>query len=197
MTNSVTLLPDHKGFTKPKVVGDEYVVLADCDITAYRTGTTATAASQTITAVASADTYTRGAGSYLTDGFVVGDHIVIAGSASGNNNLVSKIESVTATVITVDDGYGGSLSDNTGGGDEVITHAGEKITATSLGLSSITSVEVLSQEMHDNNFIVGEISSDDSFFYLYAYTTGSAGLLSASLQSGDIGTVRLKVYGLL
>jgi len=195
MTNTVNLVADHKGFTKPKAVADEYVVIGDCDITAYRTGTTATAASQTITASASADTYTRGAGSYLTDGFVVGDHIVIAGSATANNNLVSLIESITATVITVDDGYGGSLSDNTGGGDEVITHAGEKILASSFGLDTISHVEIVGQEFHDNNFIIGDISADKSFFYLYCYTTGSAGLLSASLQSGNIGKVRLKITG--
>jgi hypothetical protein len=35
LTHTVTLIADHKGFTKPKVVGDEYVVDAFIDITSY------------------------------------------------------------------------------------------------------------------------------------------------------------------
>ena len=191
MTHTVTLLADHKGFTKPKVLGDEYVSLGSCNITAYRTGTTGTAASQTINTTHTAR-YTRAAGSYITDGFVVGDHIVIVGSETANNNKVSVIDVVDATTISV---VGGGLSNGTGGGDEQITSAGEKILASSFGLATLSSVELAGQENHDNNFIIGEISADGTFFYLYAYTTGSAALLSASLRSGDLGTVKLKVTG--
>ena len=35
MAHTVTLIADHKGFTNPKVVGDEYVVDAFIDITSY------------------------------------------------------------------------------------------------------------------------------------------------------------------
>ena len=35
MAHTVTLIADHKGYTKPKVVGDEYVVDAFVDITSY------------------------------------------------------------------------------------------------------------------------------------------------------------------
>ena len=35
MAHTVTLLADHKGYTKPKVVGDEYVVDAVIDVTSY------------------------------------------------------------------------------------------------------------------------------------------------------------------
>lgn len=191
MTNSVTIKSDHLGTSRPYVVGHQYVVLADCDITAYRTGTTATAASQTITAASGGKTYTRTAGSYLTDGFVVGDHVVVAGSAGNNNDDVIKISALTATVLTTTQ----AVTADTGGGDESFTHAGEKILASSFGLSEITSVEVVGQENHDNQFVIGDISADGSFFYLYAYTLGSAALLSASLQSGDIGVVSLKVTG--
>jgi hypothetical protein len=47
LTNTVTILADHKGFARPRVLGDEYVVLGQCAITSFRTGTTA---SGTITA---------------------------------------------------------------------------------------------------------------------------------------------------
>lgn len=38
MTHSVTLLADHKGFTKPRANGDEYMVDAIVNITAYVQG---------------------------------------------------------------------------------------------------------------------------------------------------------------
>ena len=38
MAVTVTLIPDHKGFTGPKVMGDEYYVDALCNVTAYTTG---------------------------------------------------------------------------------------------------------------------------------------------------------------
>ncbi|HEY3516541.1 MAG TPA: hypothetical protein VGL98_05790, partial [Gammaproteobacteria bacterium] len=45
------------------------------------------------------DTITRAAGSWLADGFVVGDTIVITGS--GSNNITAVIASLSATVITL------------------------------------------------------------------------------------------------
>jgi hypothetical protein len=49
---------------------------------------------------ATGDTITRSAGSWITDGFVVGDWIIVAGSAS--NNVAGVIASLSATVITLD-----------------------------------------------------------------------------------------------
>tara|TARA_Y100001938_G_scaffold149883_1_gene238447 strand:+ start:2512 stop:3099 length:588 start_codon:yes stop_codon:yes gene_type:complete len=193
MTNSVTLLADHKGYTKPKAVADEYVSLGDCDITAYRTGTTATADNLTIAANATANTYTVAGSTTAFADFQVGDHIVITDSASANNALVSRITTLTNStdsVMTVV-----SVAGTDSGGNEEITHAGEKILASSFGLASVSHVELVGQENHDVNIIIGDISNDKTFFYLYAYTTGSAALLSASLASGDIGKVRLKVTG--
>lgn len=45
------------------------------------------------------DTITRSAGSWIADGFAVGDWIVVTGSAS--NNVAGPIASLTATVITL------------------------------------------------------------------------------------------------
>mgnify|MGYP003660253045 CR=1 FL=1 len=193
MTNTVTLRADHLGSDKPYVNGHQYTVVGDCNITAYRTGAIAND-SVNINAATSGDTYTRATGSFITDGFVAGDHIVIVGSAGANDLLVSKVESVAATIITVDDGYGGTLTDDTGGG-EVITHAGEKVLASDFGLSTIASVELLQVENHDNNVILGDISADGTYFYVYLYKTGSAALLAASLQSGDCGVLGMKITG--
>lgn len=49
---------------------------------------------------ATGDTITRDAGSFITDGFAVGDYIVVAGSAS--NNVTGVIASLSGTVITLD-----------------------------------------------------------------------------------------------
>jgi hypothetical protein len=190
VTNTVTLLADHKGFTKPKVLGDEYVSLGSCAITSYRTGTTATAASQTIVA-ATAKKYTRAAGSYIDDGFVVGDHVVITGSAGNNNDDVIKISALSATVFNTLQ----AVAADSGSGDESLLHAGEKILASSFGLASISSIELVGQTNHDCHYVIGDVSLDKSFVYLYAYTTGAAALLAASLQSGNLGTVKLKVTG--
>lgn len=38
MAVTVTLIPDHKGFSGPKVSADEYYVDALCNVTAYTTG---------------------------------------------------------------------------------------------------------------------------------------------------------------
>jgi hypothetical protein len=48
---------------------------------------------------ATGDTITRSAGSWITDGFAVGDTITVAGSAS--NNVTGAIASLSATVITL------------------------------------------------------------------------------------------------
>lgn len=45
MTFSVNLIADHKGFTNPKVVGDEYCVDAALQFTVYHTADRVTAAS--------------------------------------------------------------------------------------------------------------------------------------------------------
>ncbi len=191
MTNAITLIADHKGFTRPKVVGDDYIVLADCAITAYRTGTTATAASQTITAATSGDTLTRTSGSYLTDGFEVGDIVTIAGSAGANNALLMEITALTATVLTTDS----NLTNDTGGGNEQITHAGEVVTAASLGLSSITSVAIVGQNKFNTYYYAGRVSNTGDKAYLYCMADAGPIADNTGLASGDLGTIRLEVRG--
>lgn len=61
------------------------------------------AAAQTLTFAevgATGDTVTRSAGSWITDGFAVGDVVTITGSAS--NNVTGRIAALTATVLTFD-----------------------------------------------------------------------------------------------
>lgn len=51
---------------------------------------------------ATGDTITRSAGSWISDGFAVGDIITVTGSASNNFTSAAKITAVSATVITLD-----------------------------------------------------------------------------------------------
>ncbi len=50
------------------------------------------------------DTITRNEGSWITDGFVVGDVVTVAGAlaSSGYNNVTGRIKALTATVLTFD-----------------------------------------------------------------------------------------------
>lgn len=99
-----------------KVYGDNNV-----DANAYAT-TVATAASQTISVVAASGTFTRSAGSYITDGFIPGQRFEAAGLT--NNTGTYTIDTVTATVITIVAEEWADLTDETGGGDEQLTVTG-------------------------------------------------------------------------
>ena len=55
----------------------------------------------TVTVVASARTLTRSTGSYITDGFVVGDVVITSGFTAAGNNGTFKILTLTATVMTL------------------------------------------------------------------------------------------------
>jgi len=197
VTNVVTLIADHKGIAKPFVVGHQYVSLASVAVSSYRTGSPATAASQTITAAdADPDTLTRGAGSYLTDGFAAGDYVTILGSASGNNSQVFEIGSLSATVLTASGPT--ALSANSGNADEQVLHVGEKLLAADFGLASFTQVEVSNPSLLDANWIVGDISSDGTYCYLYCFTLGSAAnTAGVKALADDLGTLRVRATGLL
>ena len=54
----------------------------------------------TIAFAAAGKTITRSAGSFVTDGFAVGDQIVITGAAAAGNNQTITLTGVTATVLT-------------------------------------------------------------------------------------------------
>lgn len=54
----------------------------------------------TVTVAAAGKTFTRAAGSFLTDGFAVGDYVQWAGFTNAGNNTTQKITTLTATVMT-------------------------------------------------------------------------------------------------
>jgi len=204
LTHTITLVADHKGQSKPSVLGDEYVVLGDMTTTAYRVGSPANA-SVNINA-ATDETLTRASGSFITDGFVVGDYCTIVGSAGANDAHLMQIKTLTATVLTTEADT--ALSADTGGG-EVITHAGEKILASSFGLSTFTHVEVVGQESLREKYYVTSPRDSGKHVYLYALSANGDGTNAASHLVGDtlvgganvatgtttLGSIRLKAIG--
>ena len=195
MAHTITLVADHLGTSAPYVVGHKYEAVADLEISAYRGAGVASAASQTITAATPANTFTRGAGSYLTDGFAVGDYITILGSHASNNAQWMRIETVTATVITVTDSL--TVTADTGGGNEQVLHVGEKLLASSFGLSTIDNISVSSST--DQNVEVSfVVASDKSFVHLYARNAGGAfSVAGGKAADALLGTLRVVVKGQL
>ena len=192
MTNTVSLKSDHLGSTRPTVVGHQYTAVGDLTISAYRTGSIANASVQI--AAGTNETYTRVSGSFITDGFQVGDNVCIVGSAGANDAHLSRIITLTATVMTV--GAETALTADAGGA-EIITHGGEKVLASSFGLSEVHSVEVVGQTGSANNWMVNTISSDGSYFHLLCLITGTAGLTLAAMPTGALPPLTLKVIGLI
>ena len=98
IAGAASILPP-KSATTPPGGG---LAIALLQATATMTGLT------TVTIDGTAHTITRSAGSWLTDGFLVGQDVLIAGSAS-NDTFAGLIVSVTATVLT----FAGGLTSET------------------------------------------------------------------------------------
>lgn len=189
MTHTVTLLADHKGYTKPKVVGDEYLVRAKINLTAYRDA----AVTSTVNLVNSAETITFASGTALTQP-VVGRHITIGSAATGGNDGVKLVTASTATVITV--ATNGITADATN--DEItITPTYELLTAAELGLSTITSIRVVGQEslIHLFTEVVGT-SGDTTLADTTTRELGATVMSTgANAAVSDLGFVVVEVTG--
>lgn len=182
MTYSVTQLADHKGFSLPKVSGDEYVATVEVDITSY--GST----NITITGdfLALPNQFTADSGEDISS-LVVGQTVTISDAATSGNNGQETIQAIDGQVITLQ-----SVSAD-GSSDEItLTNTHEVITASSLGFSTITSAEVIGQESLVNGFQVMAYLSGNTSIEVKAFTLSSGAVLATTT---DAGTVRLRVYG--
>lgn len=74
---------------------------------------------QTLTIDTTAKTITRAAGDFTSDGFVVGDMVVLSGFSNAENNTVVYLTAVAALSLT----YAGpsDMVDETGDADEIVT----------------------------------------------------------------------------
>ena len=197
MTNTITNLADHLGSTAPYVVGHKYEVLASLDITSYRTGSPATAASLTISAAnANPDTFARNSGTafdFLASGFLAGDYVTVLGSDADNNSQWMKVGSVVAETMTMDATV--ALTANTGGGDEQILHVGEKVLASGFGLSTIDTLEFLDKEYENADYSY-VLSSDKTYAYVYVTDKGGAfNVAGGKALAANLGTVVVRAQG--
>jgi hypothetical protein len=81
-------------------------------------------ATATVTTSQSGKTYTRATGSFVTDGFLPGDTIVVAGLVNSASNGRKTIAIVSALVITVIEAIG---ADETSVGSVSVTHTGKRL----------------------------------------------------------------------
>tara|TARA_Y100001963_G_scaffold98230_1_gene135095 strand:- start:1071 stop:1673 length:603 start_codon:yes stop_codon:yes gene_type:complete len=198
MTNTVTLDTDHLGSDRPYVVGHKYEVIGTLNITSYRTGSPATAASLTMNAAnANPDTIARNSGTafdFLASGFLAGDYVTILGSDAANNAQWMKVGSVVAETMTMDATV--ALTANTGGGDEQVLHVGEKVLASSFGLSELHSMEFMEKEFENGDYSY-VISTDKSYAYVYVTDKGGAfSVAGGKALAADLGTVKVRAQGL-
>lgn len=128
---------------------------------------------------ATGDTITRATGSWVTDGFEVGDYVRISGTAS--NNVSGKVNAVTATVLTMD------TTDLT---PEVITSSAVRITSepsiTIAGAGPSTLTRNRGSWVADG-FIVGDsVTPDGVSFYTVTAVTATVLTISQAI-SGTVG----------
>ena len=95
--------------------------------------------SQSIAISAAGKTATRSAGSFLTDGFLVNDWVVLGGFANAGNNTLVQITAVTATVMTFGNSVG-LVDEASAAGKTVTSFAGTMKAGTTMQSFSIEGV---------------------------------------------------------
>lgn len=80
-------------------------------------GTWTTAISETVTADAATGTFTRATGSWISDGFAVGDIVTVSGYAAAGNNGRFVVTTVVALVMSVTPIEGQTMATATGAGE--------------------------------------------------------------------------------
>ena len=129
------------------------------------------------------DTITRSVGSFVTDGFVAGDIITVAGAINGGNNFTSLvgIKTVTPLVITLDSD---DLIDEVGTADCTITGS-PGITFAEVGATGDTIVRSRGSWLVDgfraaDNFTIADSVSNDG--------TTTAGIVTVTASTITLDT---------
>lgn len=156
---------------------------------AFVAGSTTGAITTVTAAAATPGTFTRSAGSFITDGFKVGDVVRWTGWATTgvpNNTRNYRITALTATVMTV-----GSLITGVSGGPEAVAAkaAGDSVTCTVVGKKAITP----STSLADSSFAIEHWHSDISKSELFLGCKPSQ--LALSLPSTGMATANFTFMG--
>tara|TARA_R110000803_G_scaffold51417_1_gene106294 strand:+ start:126 stop:722 length:597 start_codon:yes stop_codon:yes gene_type:complete len=195
--NAITFIADHLGSTAPKVQGHYYYVDFILNVTKSATASVGT----TVNYVAATNTITRASGTALNASttYTVGSTITLGSSATGGNDGEVTIVSIDGadTIVTTDIG-----ADAT---NDAITIVGNNFTlvASDLGLSRLSHIEVMAQE---NNLVqlntklltTGALQNSTSAGTIGEYLLLEPSTLSTgAVVAGDLGTFRVRAYGLI
>ena len=186
MTHTITLVADHLGVTAPKVLGHEYYVDMIVNITDYDEGVTTTG-----NFLSASNQFHRTSGTALPTDLVVGQELAITNAVDSGNNVTVTFVSLDGETLTLS----AVAADETG--DEItLSQTQELIPLSTIPLSKVTQVQILGQETETLNFHV-ELGTDGNTVIadhiVLKALTGSSG----ALATGDVGTVRLRVFGQL
>lgn len=186
MTNTVTLLGDHKGFARPSVLGDEYVVDAVINVTDMNDSQ----AGLTGQLDGTANTLLVSAGTFDSAPYQVGQNIIIAGS-SHEDGLVTLVDKAGAllTLSAVSE----NEVDDTG---MTISTDQEVIPYSTFGLRTVTQVQILGQEDALLNWSV-ELDANGNSKIADKLVLRCITCSTGALKADDAGTIRVRLYGLL
>ena len=195
--NAITLIADHHGSTSPKVQGHYYYVDFILNVTKGATASVST----TVNYVAATNTITRASGTALNASttYTVGSTITLGSSATGGNDGEVTIVSIDGADTMVVSALGTNAT------DAAITIVGNNFTlvASDLGLSRLSHIEVMAQE---NNLVqlntklltTGALQNSTSSATIGEYLLLEPSTLSTgAVVAGDLGTFRVRAYGLI
>ena len=195
--NAITFIADHLGSTAPKVQGHYYYVDFILNVTKGATASVTT----TVNYIAATNTILRTSGTALNASttYTVGSTVTLGSSATGGNDGEVTIVSIADADTMVVSAIGTDAT-----GDE-ITIVGNNFTlvASDLGLSRLSHIEVMAQE---NNLVqlntklltTGALQNSTSSATIGEYLLLEPSTLSTgAVVAGDIGTFRIRAYGLL
>lgn len=121
----------------------------------------ATTGSVVVLAAAAAGTFTRSAGSFVTDGFNVGTVLEVAGFTDSGNNGLFYLKSMTSTVLTVAPLQGQTMTDEAEGDSVTISEKGKKTYVPSTGHTddSFTAEEYYPDTTISRTFLGEQVNS--------------------------------------
>lgn len=195
--NAITFIADHLGSTAPKVQGHYYYVDFILNVTKGATASVTT----TVNYIAATNTILRTSGTALNASttYTVGSTVTLGSTAGGSSDGEVTIVSIDGADTMVVSAIGTDAT-----GDE-ITIVGNNFTlvASDLGLSRLSHIEVMAQE---NNLVqlntklltTGALQNSTSSATIGEYLLLEPSTLSTgAVVAGDIGTFRVRAYGLL
>ena len=195
--NAITFIADHLGSTAPKVQGHYYYVDFILNVTKGATASVTT----TVDYTAATNTILRKSVNALNASttYTVGSTITLGSSATSGNDGEVTIVSIDGADTMVVSALGTDAT------DDEITIVGNNFTlvASDLGLSRLSHIEVMAQE---NNLVqlntklltTGALQNSTSSATIGEYLLLEPSTLSTgAVVAGDIGTFRVRAYGLL